>query len=250
MPREIQQAVALLRAAEHVVALTGAGISTPSGIPDFRSESSGLWNYANPFDVASLWAFHDHPERFYHWLRPILKQILAASPNAAHRVLADMERAGRVKAVITQNIDSLHQAAGSQYVLELHGHTRSATCLACDHAIPSEPLLSQVLNGGQPPDCPRCGGLLKPDVVLFGEPLPYSKLSAAQEAALACDVMLVVGTSLEVMPAADLPLLAKRRGARLILINLTPTPFEDKMDVVLRADVVRTLKALWHKLKR
>ncbi len=250
MPREIQQAVDLLRAGKRVVAFTGAGISTPSGIPDFRSESSGLWNYANPFDVASLWAFHDHPERFYQWLRPILKRMVAARPNGAHRVLAEMERAGRLHAVITQNIDSLHQAAGSQHVLELHGHTRSATCLECNYSLPSKPLLNNVLAGDTPLDCPRCGGLLKPDVVLFGEPLPYHQLSAAQEAALACDVMLVVGTSLEVMPAADLPLLAKRRGARLILVNLAPTALDGQMDVVLRADVAKTLQALWRHLQR
>lgn len=250
MSREIQQAVELLRAAKCVVALTGAGISTPSGIPDFRSEASGLWNYANPFDVASLWAFHDHPERFYQWLRPILKRVMVARPNGAHRVLADMERAGRLQLVITQNIDSLHQGAGSQHVLELHGHTRSATCLDCNASFPSAPLLAQVLNGGQPAPCPQCGGLLKPDVVLFGEPLPYAKLNAAQEAALTCDVMLVAGTSLEVMPAADLPLLAKRRGARLILINLTPTAFDAQMDVVVRADVARALETLWRQFQK
>lgn len=249
MSREIDRAVELLRTAKHVTALTGAGVSTPSGIPDFRSESSGLWNYANPFDVASLWGFHDHPERFYAWFRPILKKTVTARPNGAHRALAEMERAGRLQTVITQNIDSLHQAAGSRVVLELHGHTRSVTCLECGHSLPSEPLLAQVLDGGTPAGCPRCGGLLKPDVVLFGEPLSYESLSAAQEAALRCDVMLVVGTSLEVMPAADLPLLAKRRGARLILINLSPTALDEQMDVVVRADVAKALETLWRRLK-
>lgn len=250
MSREIEQAVALLRAAARVIALTGAGVSTPSGIPDFRSESSGLWNYADPFDVASLWAFHDHPERFYLWLRPILKRVLAARPNAAHRALAEMEQAGRLQTVITQNIDSLHQNAGSRSVLELHGHTRSVTCLDCSSSFPSAQFLAQVLNGHEPARCPQCTGLLKPDVVLFGEPLPYATLNAAQEAALTCDLMLVVGTSLEVMPAADLPLLAKRRGARLILINLTPTALDAQMDVVVRADVARALETIWGQLKR
>ena len=250
MPREIQQAVELLRAAKYTVALTGAGVSTPSGIPDFRSESSGLWNYADPFDIASLWAFHDQPERFYLWLRPVLKRMLAARPNGAHRVLAEMESAGLLQAVITQNIDSLHQCAGSQQVFELHGHTRSFTCLTCHCPQLAEPLLDKILDGCTSPSCPQCGGQLKPDVVLFGEPLPYGTLSAAQEAALTCDLMLVVGTSLEVMPAADLPLLAKRRGARLILINRTPTALDDKMDVVLRADVAQMLEAIWLQLQR
>ena len=125
-----------------------------------------------------------------------------------------MEAAGRLAGVVTQNIDSLHQAAGSKCVCELHGHLRSVTCLGCHRAVAAEHLLAGVLAGLPPPRCPACGELLKPDVVLFGEPLPYDLLARAQAEALACDVMLIVGTSLEVMPAADLPLLAKRRDAR------------------------------------
>ncbi len=248
MSQPLRQAAELLRSAGHWVALTGAGISTPSGIPDFRSENIGLWNYADPLEVASLWGFYNQPERFYSWFRPMLRKAFAAQPNGAHRVLAEMERAGRLRAVITQNIDSLHQRAGSAHVLELHGHTRTVTCLNCRSQGAADRLLADVLQGGAGLPCPECGGLLKPDVILFGEPLPYDAISAAQQAALACDIMLVIGTSLEVMPAADLPLLAKRRGAHLILINMTPTFLDDKMDVVLRADVAKTLQALWHEI--
>lgn len=248
--QSLRKAAELLRATRYWVALTGAGVSTPSGIPDFRSPGAGLWNAADPLEVASLWGFHDHPERFYRWIRPLLRKAMAAQPNRAHYVLAQMEAHGRLRAVITQNIDSLHQRAGSQRVLELHGHMRTASCLSCRYQTGAEPLLAEVLNGGCVSACPRCGGLMKPDVVLFGEPIPYEALNAAQQEALACDVMLVVGTSLEVMPAADLPLLAKRRGARLILINLAPTALDEQMDVVLRADVVKTLQALWHDLQK
>ena len=244
MPRPVEEAIELLSAARHTVALTGAGISTPSGIPDFRSRGSGLWTDADPLAVASIWAFHDYPEQFYRWIRPVMVKLLAAKPNVAHTTLALLEQQGLLKAVITQNIDSLHLKAGSRRVLEVHGHTRTAHCLDCRHGLTSDPLWSAMLAGVPPPPCPACGGLLKPDVVLFGEPLPYEALSAAQHETLAADVMLIIGSSLEVMPVADLPLLAKRRGAATILINLTPTPLDAQMAVVIRADVVKTLQQL------
>jgi NAD-dependent deacetylase len=244
MPRNLEQATALLRASTCTVALTGAGISTPSGIPDFRSRGSGLWTDADPLAVASLWGFHDCPEQFYRWIRPVMVKLLAARPNLAHTTLALLEQQGLLQAVITQNIDSLHLKAGSRRVLEIHGHTRTASCLDCHHCVTSDPLWSAVLTGVPPPPCPACGGLLKPDVVLFGEPPPYEALSAAQHETLAADVMLIVGSSLAVMPAADLPLLARRRGAATILINLTPTSLDEQMDVVIREDVVKTLQQL------
>ncbi|MGE5602400.1 MAG: SIR2 family NAD-dependent protein deacylase [Nitrososphaerales archaeon] len=237
-------AVELLAASQRTFALTGAGISTPSGIPDFRSASSGLWNNVDPLEVASIWGFHDHPERFYNWFRVLLARTAAAKPNGAHKALASMEAAGRLVGVVTQNIDSLHQAAGSRCVCEVHGHLRTMTCLGCNAQSPADGPLADVLAGLPPPRCPSCGELLKPDVVLFGEPPPYEVLSRAQEEALACDAMLIVGTSLEVMPAADLPLLAKRRGAKLVLVNLTPTQLDAQMDVIVRADVVQALNLL------
>lgn len=242
MPRPVEQAIELLTAARHAVALTGAGIGTPSGIPDFRSRGSGLWTEADPLTVASIWAFHDQPEQFYRWIRPLMVKVLAARPNMAHTTLALLEQRGLLKTVITQNIDSLHLKAGSRRVLEVHGHTRTASCLDCHHVVPSDSLWSSVLDGVAPHPCPTCGGLLKPDVVLFGEPLPYEAISAAQHETLAADVMLIIGSSLEVMPVADLPLLARRRGAATILVNLTPTPLDEQMDVVIREDVVKTLQ--------
>ena len=188
MPRPVEQAINLLSAARHAVALTGAGISTPSGIPDFRGRGSGLWTDADPLAVASIWAFHDSPEQFYRWIRPLMIKMRAAKPNAAHTTLAMLEQRGLLHAVITQNLDSLHLQAGSRRVLEVHGHTRTASCLDCHHNVPSGPLWSAVLDAAQPPPCSACGGLLKPDMVLFGEPLPYETISAAQHETLAADV--------------------------------------------------------------
>lgn len=250
MPSALQQVADLLNASTYTVALTGAGISTPSGIPDFRSEHSGLWAHADPLQVASIWAFHDYPEPFYRWIRPLVAKAESARPNRAHSVLAQLEHAGLLRAVITQNIDSLHQRAGSQRVLELHGHARAASCMDCHYRVPADALWAELARTGQPPRCPECGGLVKPDVILFGEPLPYEAVSGAQQEALAADVFLIIGTSLEVMPAADLPLLAKRRGARLVLINSGPTALDERMDVVLRADVVKTLEQIWKALRR
>lgn len=242
-------AAELLRASRRTLALTGAGISTPSGIPDFRSERSGLWKHIDPLEVASVWGFHEHPERFYQWFKVLLMRTAGAQPNAAHRVLARMEAAGRLAGIVTQNVDSLHQAAGSQCVCELHGHMRTMTCLGCLAQVPADAPLAGVLTGDPPPRCEACRELLKPDVILFGEPLSYDVLTRAQEEALAADVMLIVGTSLEVMPAADLPLLARRRGAKLVLVNLSPTALDDQMDVIVRMDVVEALKGIADALK-
>lgn len=245
MRHQMEQATALLRGSEYTVALTGAGISTPSGIPDFRSQRSGIWYRVDPFEVASLWSFVECPDRFHDWLRPLLRRAYTARPNLAHRILARMELVGRVASVITQNVDSLHQRAGSRCVVELHGHTRTITCMRCGLSMPSAAFVEDVLARRSPFPCPGCGGRLKLDVVLFGEPIPDEALCRAQHEALTCQTMLVVGSSLEVMPAADLPLLAKRRGARLILVNREATLLDDQMDVVIRADVVKALRELW-----
>jgi len=250
MKSAIDRAAGMVCGSAYTVALTGAGISTPSGIPDFRSPYSGLWHGIDPLDVASIWAFRDHPAAFYRWIRPVIRSVLAAQPNPAHLALAEMEQHGLLRCIITQNVDSLHQRGGSRRILELHGHTRSATCLICQHRTDTGPLWRQIMDGAAPPVCPQCGGLLKPDVVFLGEQLPYAALSAAQQEALECEVLLIIGTSLEVMPAADLPLLARRRGARTILINQTPTTLDDTMDLVIRADVVRTMQALWRALRQ
>lgn len=244
MYQDIQRACELLLSARHAVALTGAGISTPSGIPDFRSPGVGLWHRADPFAVASIWAFRDSPEAFYDWLRPLALAAAQAQPNPAHLALADLEQQGLLRAVITQNVDGLHQKAGSRRVLEVHGHTRTATCLNCLDSVPTESWWPHFLARGALPRCAHCHEILKPDVVLFGEPLPYEVMAAAQAEALLCDLMLVIGSSLDVMPASDLPFLACRRGARLVIVNYTETPADAMADVVLRANVAEVLPQL------
>jgi NAD-dependent deacetylase len=246
MQSDIERASDMLRHSAYTVALTGAGISTPSGIPDFRSPRSGLWSHADPLQVASLWAFAEHPETFYRWFRPLLARLLAAQPNPAHTILAAMEEQNRLHGVLTQNVDSLHQLAGSRRVLELHGHIRSATCLLCGCGVVGSSLWPAILAGAPAPRCPECSGLLKPGTILFGEPLPYELLAQAQAEALRCEVMIVIGTSLTVMPAADLPFLAHRRGAQIISINSTVTEFDNRFDLVIHADVVRVLQDIWH----
>ena len=237
-------AVRLLRGAQHIVALTGAGISTGSGIPDFRSPSSGLWERYNPAEVASLYGFRHHPERFYDWIRPLARTILDARPNAAHLALARLEAAGWLKAIITQNIDMLHARAGSQVVYEVHGQLREMTCIFCFRTFPADHHINLFLETNAMPRCPDCGNALKPNVILFGEQLPALALSAARREARRCDAMLVVGSSLEVFPAAELPMIALRSGASVILVNLVRTPIDDAAHVTIHANAVDVLLRL------
>jgi NAD-dependent deacetylase len=241
----LQTAAALLRSAQHAVVFTGAGISTPSGIPDFRSHGTGLWERDNPMEVASLGVFQSRPERFYGWLRPLLQSIWAASPNPAHTALAQLEAAGMVKAVITQNIDNLHQRSGSRNIYEVHGSLRSMTCPRCHATYPSEQFRAQIESAGQGPadlpHCPNCARVLKPDIVLFGENLPFDTWSEAEEHCRQADLILVAGSSLEVWPAASLPETAVENGARLIINNLSPTHLDGRADVLLPANVADIL---------
>ncbi len=238
---KIRQAASLIKNAKHAVALTGAGVSTPSGIPDFRTPGSGLWEQADPMSVASIWGFIEHPQGFYDWVKPLTQLMLTAQPNPAHCALAELETLGILHAIITQNIDNLHQLAGSKKVLEVHGHMRQATCIRCYHLVPGQPLLAKFLADGAIPTCEVCGGVMKPNVVLFGEMLPVSVMYEAEQESKACDVMLIAGSSLEVAPAADLPLAAKKNGARLIIVNKTPTPADNQAALVLREDVAVAL---------
>ena len=234
----------MLQQARHVVALTGAGHSTRSGIPDFRSPSSGLWAEYDPFEVASLWGFRRNPERFFSWIRPLAKQMMEAEPNPAHYALADLEAMGLLKAVITQNIDVLHTRAGSEVVYEVHGHMREATCVECFRVVATADFLDAFVETGKIPRCSVCGGVLKPNVILFGEALPVRVLQAAQRAARECDVMLVAGSSLQVAPAANLPEIALAHGAQLIIINYEETYVDERANVVIHDDVARVLPEL------
>lgn len=240
----IQQARALLGQAKHTIALTGAGISTASGIPDFRSPGSGFWEKFDPFQVASIYGFSRRPQDFYDWIHPLAKLTRLAKPNAAHIALAALEQRGSLRGIITQNIDMLHRKAGSETVYEIHGHMREMTCLRCYKVFEAESIIETFLETQAVPLCPDCGGVLKPNVILFGEQLPVRVLEKARQQTRLCDVMLVVGSSLVVAPVCDLPLEAVQNGARLIIVNFEETYADRYADVVIHADVVDILPQL------
>jgi NAD-dependent deacetylase len=191
--------------------------------------------------VASIYAFRRHPEDFYEWIRPLAETLVEAGPNPGHVALAKLERHGYLEAIITQNIDDLHQQAGSSEVLEIHGHLRSATCLDCYNVRPTDDLLSTFLSCGEMPRCPECGGVMKPNVVLFGEQLPAAVFNAALSHVRSADLLLIAGSSLDVAPASQLPLRVHRRGGRLIVVNLMKTYADDVAEVVIRGDVAEVL---------
>jgi NAD-dependent deacetylase len=237
----LEDAAELFRKARRVVVLTGAGISTPSGIPDFRSEGSGLWSRDEPMEVASLNTFRTAPEKFFRWFRPLASQIFNAQPNPAHNALSEYEHAGYQIAVLTQNIDGLHQKAGSSHVVEMHGTIRTLTCAQCYRHFPSQDYLKLYIESGAIPRCQNCNGILKPDVILFGEQLPQSAWQEAQRLTRQCDLMLVAGSSLEVLPVAGLPLQALEGGAHLIIINNTQTYVNVRADIVVTENVAAIL---------
>jgi NAD-dependent deacetylase len=249
-PALAERAATLLREARYAVVLTGAGISTPSGIPDFRSPSTGLWERVDAFTAASLGGFRRRPEAFYDWLRPLACKIYEAEPNPAHLSLAELERRGIVKAVITQNIDLLHSRAGSRVVHEVHGSIREAVCLDCQAIYPAERYVEAFVARGELPRCPADGAILKPNVVLFGEMLPLDAYEAALQAAQRCDVMLVAGSSLTIAPASDYPLHAVEHGARLIIVNREKTYADRFASVVMHDDVATVLPQLVELVER
>ena len=237
----VEFAAELIRKARHAIVLTGAGFSTPSGIPDFRSEGSGLWSRDQPLEVASLETFRTHPERFFEWLRPLAAQIYAARPNAAHYALAELESHGRLQAILTQNIDLLHEKAGSRRIVELHGTLNTLSCTECFRTYSYQDFVLPFIERGEIPHCPACAGLLKPDVILFGEQLPYQAWLDARHEVLACDLMVIAGSSLEVLPVASLPMMALEHGAHLIIINQSITYLNVRADITLSENVVRLI---------
>lgn len=232
-------AAELLARAKGAWAFTGAGVSTASGIPDFRGPD-GLWRTNDPGRVSSIEGFIQDPQGFYDFWLPRFAQMLAAQPNPVHGFLAWLEDQGLLRGVITQNIDGLHQRAGSHLVLEVHGHFRTGSCLACGQSYPFPWITAEARRRGLA-RC-RCGGLIKPDVVLFGEPLAPD-FARAWEAVEGAD-LLVLGSSLTVWPAAGLVPKARANGGRLIIANGEPTPFDDLATVLLRGDLVQSAQAL------
>jgi NAD-dependent deacetylase len=234
----------LVRGARSVVALTGAGISVPSGIPDFRSPGTGLWENVDPMEVAHIDVFRRDPERFWSFYGDRFQTLEDKRPNRAHRALAALEQAGLLEAVITQNIDQLHARAGTRELVEVHGTIAHSSCLRCGARYPLPDVRAR--QRGDERGVPRCdcGEALKPDVVLFGEYLPVEVLARAEELAAGADLMLCIGSSLEVYPVAQLPLVTLAAGGAIAILTQGPTPLDGRASIRMRGDVVHELDAL------
>ncbi|HEX7298832.1 MAG TPA: NAD-dependent protein deacylase [Solirubrobacteraceae bacterium] len=244
MGRSVAALARLVREARTVVALTGAGISVPSGIPDFRSPGTGLWENVDPMAVAHIDAWRADPQRFWHFYGHRFQTLDGKEPNDAHRALVELERRGRLHAVITQNIDMLHRKAGTRELIEVHGSIEQSVCLSCDTRYPLAEVRERLAH--DPAGVPRCdcGAALKPDVVLFGEWLPAEALDRAYALAAQADLLLCVGSSLEVHPIAQLPGVTRSNGGRVAVVTQGATPWDERAAVKLDGDVVAELEAL------
>jgi NAD-dependent protein deacetylase/lipoamidase len=233
---------ALVRERRPCVVLTGAGISTESGIPDFRSPS-GIWTKYDPMEYATIDAFRRDPVKVWEFYALRFELLTTAEPNAGHLALAELERRGLVTAIVTQNVDGLHQRAGSREVVEVHGSIRSASCAECGERVPLEQVVAALREAPTPP-CPRCGAVLKPDVVMFGELLPPDAIERATELVRQAGLFLVVGSSLEVHPVAGLPDEAAAAGVAVAILNRGPTPFDHLASVRIDGASGETLSEL------
>jgi NAD-dependent deacetylase len=229
------------------VALTGAGISVPSGIPDFRTPGEGLWEKVDPMSVATIDAFHRHTKRFWDFYRPRLQMLTGSRPNPAHEALAELERRNLLDGVITQNIDRLHRKAGSERVIEVHGSIASASCTSCDASYEIEQVQSLFDDDGVA-TCGCCAGKVKPDVVLFGELLPGEAMADAERLCSEAELLLCIGSSLEVHPVAALPQLTLGSGGRIAIITRGTTPYDADAVVRLGGDVADELSAVLEEL--
>ncbi len=226
----------LIAKSSHAVALTGAGISTESGIPDYRSPDTGLWENTD-MSVVSLDGFLRDPSKYYDYSLKLYPIRSAAKPNPAHRLLGLLEKRGLLQGVITQNVDGLHQDGGSETVHELHGSLRQAVCLDCNLLFPMEAVMQRVIKGQNPPYCEQCGGILKPNAVFFGEALPQVPWKESVVLCEKADLLIIIGSSLQVSPANILPDIAVKNGAKLVICNLQATPFDADADLIVREKI-------------
>jgi NAD-dependent deacetylase len=233
----------LIERSSSTIVLTGAGISVPSGIPDFRTPETGLWAKVDPMEVAHIDVFEREPARFWSYYRPRFHSLGDKQPNGAHEALAELERRGLIEGVITQNIDRLHSAAGSRNVVEVHGSIETSSCRDCG-AWFGIPEVEALFDSTGVPRCAACGGAVKPDVVLFGELLPEEAMAEAQRLAEEAELMLCIGSSLAVYPVAGLPALTLERGGKLAIVTKGPTPYDDEAALKLEGEVDEELSAL------
>jgi len=237
------QLAELIRDAESVVALTGAGISVPSGIPDFRTPGKGIWEKVDPMEVAHIDAFHRDTKRFWRFYRPRFAELDEKVPNPAHAALAELEQRGHLEAIVTQNIDRLHSKAGSDSVIEVHGSIATSSCTTCRTSYPLENV-GELFDTDGVATCACCMGKVKPDVVLFGELLPADAMAEAERLCEGADLLLCVGSSLEVYPVAGLPELTLASGGRIAIVTQGPTPYDSEATLKLDGDVVDELGAV------
>ena len=247
MEPELDEIAGWLRGARQIVVLTGAGISTESGIPDFRGPQ-GVWT-KNPAAEKLATIQHyvaDAEHRKRVWRNRAEGEVFGGQPNEGHRALAELERRAALHTLVTQNVDGLHQAAGSspERIVEIHGNVHTVKCLACGWRGPMEDTLERVRAGNEDPTCLTCGGMLKSATISFGENLVVADLQRAEHAAQGADVFIAAGTSLGVYPAAGLPEIAYRAKARLVILNAEPTPFDPYADAVLREHLGEVLPAI------
>ena len=236
----IEQLAGFLEGAKAGVAFTGAGISTESGIPDFRSPG-GVWSQQSPVYYDDFLRSRPERVRFWQMRRQMHAEFAEAKPNDGHLALARLENAGKIIAVVTQNIDGLHQDAGSNRVIELHGTNRVVGCVSCGKEWEPEEVLARIEAGDDAPDCDECGAPLKSKTISFGQAMPQREMAEAAELSSVADVYLAIGSSLVVHPAASFPQLAKQRGATLVILNKTPTPLDDYADLVINAPIGPTM---------
>jgi NAD-dependent deacetylase len=242
--RSAERLAELLRSAERAVVLTGAGISVPSGIPDFRTPGKGLWEKVDPMEVAHIDVFRREPDRFWHFYGDRFASLKDVEPNRAHHIVAELEARGVVRGVITQNIDRLHRSAGSQNLIEVHGSIEWCVCPDCGGRVGIDRVMAQLGGAAGAPECEACISPLKPNVVLFGELLPEPAMADAYALASEADLMLCIGSSLEVYPVGGLPGVARDNGARLAIVTQGRTAYDRDADVKLEGDVVEELEAV------
>ena len=233
----------LIKLNQPCVALTGAGVSTESGIPDFRSPT-GIWAEFDPLEYATMGAFRRDPAKVWRFYAPRFSMLTQAEPNPAHLALAELERRGLLRAVVTQNIDLLHERAGGRDVVEVHGSIRTSTCPECGAQYALAEVLPLIEAGEGAPACPGCEGILKPDVVFFDELLPQEAIDRAYELAAEARLLLVVGSSLEVWPVAELPLVTQQAGGKVAVVNRGSTAVDDRADLKLDGSAGEVLQAV------
>ncbi len=236
LEEQIKQLAKLILDSKNIVALTGAGMSTESGIADFRSPGTGLWEKVDPYEYASIDSYIAHPTKNLEFMLETGKAIFSARPNKGHKALTKLQKLGKLKGVLTQNIDRLHHKAKTKNIVEFHGNVMEAKCLQCGEVFPITNMVNQVLQG-RSPSCNVCKGMLKPNAIFFGEPLESQVLQAADEIIAGCNLIIVLGSSLVVYPVAFYPQKALSLGAKIAIINIQETDMDSLADVVIHEKI-------------